>query len=125
MIGTAMGLLIGSLVAGGSQVVGSKLQTNAAKKAAKLQTDSANVAADIQAKSAKEALDYAKGVENTRRAEWDQTQNLNYDQYRTRENNLQPFRDVGAQGVQILGATVRPGSGEDYQVRPTLNSIGR
>lgn len=125
MIGTGIGLLIAGLAGGGGAVYGAKKQSSAATKAAQVQTTSANTAAEIQAQSAKEALDYAKGVEATRRTEWQSTQNLNYDQYRQQQDRLDPYRQVGNQGLGILGATMQPGSGAGYQVRPTLNMIGQ
>jgi hypothetical protein len=124
MIGTAMAGIIAALAAGGSAATGAALQSRAVGKAAKLQTDSATRAAEIQAAADREAMNYAKEVEATRKAEFDKTQALNLDQYNQRERRMTPYRDLGEQGVTLLSHLVRPGSGSDYLPPPrTLNTL--
>lgn len=75
-------------LAGGSaisNVIGSKIQSGAAKDAAKTQTDAANKAAEIQAQSAREALAFQKDQAAADASRFEQTQRSNYDQWAARQ----------------------------------------
>lgn len=73
---------IATAVAGGSaaaaSIYGSRKASKASEAAARYQTQQANYAADLEAKAAAEALKFARETEDTRRREFQQTQERNY-----------------------------------------------
>lgn len=81
--------VIAAIIAGGATaatgIIGSKIQSGAAKDAANAQIGGANRAADIQAQSAREALAFQKEQAAADAARFEQTQRSNYDQWAARQ----------------------------------------
>lgn len=81
--------VIAAIIAGGATaatgIIGSKIQSGAAKDAASAQIGGANRAADIQAQSAREALAFQKEQAAADAARFEHTQRSNYDQWAARQ----------------------------------------
>jgi hypothetical protein len=117
----ALASVIGGGAAAGAAVYGAKKNSKAAETAARYQTQQANYGADLEAKSAQAALDFAKQQEAQRHAEFQSTQDQNYQlwlaeqakddgRYNDRRARLDPYAQWG---VGAIGQIMRPipGSG--------------
>lgn len=84
--------VIAAIIAGGATaatgIIGSKIQSNAAKDAANAQIGGANRAADIQAQSAREALAFQKSQAEQEQQNYLNTERANYGQYSDRQNRI-------------------------------------
>lgn len=104
----AVPIITAGAAAGGTVAAG-YMQGRGARQAANVQTAAANRAAELEAQSAREALAFAKEQEDTRRREWQSTQDRNFQLWQGREAQLQPYRDFGAGSLAQLSRP-RPGS---------------
>lgn len=107
-LGTVVRLGAGPVLNAATNIYATRAQVKASDRAAVLQSE-----------AAKQQLDYLKGVEATRRSEWEKTQALNLDQYNQYQQRLEPWRRVGTEAVTRVGDLIRPGSGASYLPPPT------
>jgi hypothetical protein len=94
----AIGIGLGTAIAGGATAAGSLIgaskQASAAQNAAKLQTDASNQAAQLQAKAAAETLAFQKQQAAQDLATTNATQQANYNQWAAREGRLSNFQQA-------------------------------
>jgi hypothetical protein len=113
-IGTGIGMLIAGLAAGAGTITAAKIGSNAAKNAGTLEASAAEKQlAYLKAKDAQDQANWENTQAENRR-QFDQTQQLNYGQWATREGNLAPYRAIGSGATatlaNLMGVPFNPGS---------------
>lgn len=114
----AVGAAIAGAATAGASIYGANKSASSSDRATRASVDAANRAAELEAKSAQDALDFAKTQEATRKAEWEATQQRNFEQYLAQQARLAPWRRLGvgsigqlAQPIPTMTTAPRPSSG--------------
>lgn len=92
----------GSLATGVAALGASAVSSRSANKSAKYQVGAANRAGDLEAQAAREALAFEKEREAARKAEFDQIQARNFEQYQQAQQRMEPYRALGRGAIGQL-----------------------
>lgn len=100
MPAAVLGPIIAAGIAGGTSIVGAKMQSGATSRAVNAQTAAANRAAELQAQSTREALAFERQSAQNAYANSETSRRGNYDQWAARERRLGSIGELLGYGTR-------------------------